>query len=896
MVGKKSTRPDLEPARGQSGCQAEVSSKEPASAIKREVLRFIPSIILPFLTALVQHFIWPLIHPSAWALFYPAVVFSSWIGGLKSGIAATLLSTVIVWWRFLPPEHTFGKDAPRYVLSAVVFLFVGLFLSFFQERLKRTTQRIADALDKARESGERLRQAHHDIKSLIEQASDGIFIADSSDRLIEVNAAGCTMLGYQQEERGQLIGQPVTVLIGPNDVERLWQAKSNLRAGKYHLEEWILRRKDGIGLPAEVSAKILPDCRWQIFVRDITERKAAERKLLQISRANRALSKCNHTLIRATDEALFLQQVCDIIVQDTGYPFCWVGRAENDEAKSVTAIAQTGHDSEYLLALNITWADSERGRGPTGTCIRTRQTISTRNIATDAGMAPWREEARKRGYSSNLAIPLLVQAEVFGALSIYAADTDAFSVEEVQLLTELANDLAFGIATLRTEAQRRRAEKELIALNAELEERVAARTAELEKAREREFDIGSRIQQTLLLDHPPTHLPGIRIAALALPTQRIDGDFIVFLEPQERSFDVIVGDVMGKGIPAALLGAATKAHLLKALGYLSAFSSADELPRPQDIVMLAHADIVRQLIELDSFVTLSYARIDPQKGVVEMVDCGHTGMIQLHGRTGMTELLRGDNLPLGVRADERYEQRTFPIEAGDSLFFFSDGITEARNSAGELFGLKRLQECITTNRQLDPESLVETIRKALIAHCGSDHFTDDLTLVVVRVEEVGHPILHTEMTINSDLRQLHQAREFIRTFCERLPDCLLGRNGECSLELAVNEAASNIMKHAYRGLNDQPIRIEAEAYRGYVAIRLHHHGNAFTPTPLSPPSFENPRESGFGLYMLSQCVDEIHYYQDSHGMNCISLTKLSKQEPANESETPWKFQPRRDRV
>ena len=256
---------------------------------------------------------------------------------------------------------------------------------------------------------------------------------------------------------------------------------------------------------------------------------------------------------------------------------------------------------------------------------------------------------------------------------------------------------------------------------------------------------------------------------------------------------------------------------------------------------------------------------------------------------GNADLLRGENLPLGVREDERYKQKTFPIEAGDSFLLFSDGVTEARNSAGELFGLARLQECIQANSLLEPGPLLQTIHQALIEHCGSDHFADDVTLVALRVEEVGAPILHSEMTINSDLRQLHQARQFIRSFCERLPGSLLGQDGTCLLELAINEAASNVMKHAYDGKTDQPIYLEAEAYGGYVAIRLHYYGRAFAPTPPSPPSLEKSRESGFGLYMLSQCVDEIHYYQDSRGLNCISLAKLSKKNPSHQSEAPWKF-------
>jgi sigma-B regulation protein RsbU (phosphoserine phosphatase) len=661
-------------------------------------------------------------------------------------------------------------------------------------------------------------------------------------------------------------------------VNKAWTAA--MRDGRYDIEhrivvegavKWVRERaevdfdKDGRAM------------RGIGTVQDISERKRAQQELVRLNRALRALSLCNAALIRATEESAWLAQICRIIVDEAGHRFCWVGRAEHDEARTVTAVAQAGADEGYLAASDITWADTPRGRGPVGTCIRTGQTQIVKDIATDPGFEPWRAEALKRGYASAIAIPLAIDEGAFGALAIFAAEPDAFGDPEVTLLTELANDLAFGITALRTRVEKEKATAEIRALNADLEERVRARTAELEASREREATIGFRIQQMLLLTQPPADVPGVQVAALTIPSQRIDGDFYDFFRHENECFDVIVGDVMGKGIPAALLAGATKSNVLEALCHLMAMSKGGALPEPTDIITLAHADMVRQLIDLESFVTLCYARVNLKRRVLQLVDCGHTGMAILRAKTGSLEMLHGNNLPLGISEGEIFDQLTVPFEAGDLFLFYSDGITDVRNSAGELFGVDRLSECVRVNREFEPDALVDAVRTTAMAFAASDRVTDDMTCVVVKVSAVQEVLAHSELEIRSNLRDLGRARAFVREFCRMVPGRLLDEDDAAELELAVNEAASNVMKHAYHGRADQRIQLEADAEPDRVSIRLHHLGDPFDAATVSPPALDGSRESGFGLHLIARSVDEVRYTRDERGRNCIRLVKMAKQ-------------------
>ena len=255
------------------------------------------------------------------------------------------------------------------------------------------------------------------------------------------------------------------------------------------------------------------------------------------------------------------------------------------------------------------------------------------------------------------------------------------------------------------------------------------RLREAERERERltqELAIGARIQRTLLCSVAPTNVPGLRCAALWKPSQGVGGDFIDFVPLSRGRLDVLVGDVMGKGMHAALLGAATKNHLLRS------FSSSSAHASPELLVQDAHERIFGELAALESFVTLCYARFDPIAQRLLLVDAGHTRTLLL--RNGLCQPLSGQNLPLGFRADERFEARRVPTCPGDVLLFYSDGVTEARDAAGRTLGEDWLVRWLEANGSLAPQELLAALALALEQWSGKDEPQDDITAACVRVE------------------------------------------------------------------------------------------------------------------------------------------------------------------
>lgn len=322
---------------------------------------------------------------------------------------------------------------------------------------------VSQDVTERKQAEKQLRQSEERYRTLVELCPYGIFI-QTQDKFSLINSAAMKLFGAADAE--ELIGKSIFDLLHPDDrdivEERMGQFREYGNAAPLIEEKWF--RLDGTMFHAEVAA--IPfiyqnEPADQVVIRDITHRKQSQEKLNQLNRALRTLSECNQVLVRATEESALVHDICRIIVEYGGYHSAWIGFAEQDEAKTVRPVGQFGFQEGYLESLEIAWSDKEQGRGPVGTVIRTGRTYISQNILTDEIYAPWIDAGTQRGYASSISLPLISDDKPLGALNIYSVQSDAFNEDEVRLLTELANDLAYGITALRTQIERQQVEESL---------------------------------------------------------------------------------------------------------------------------------------------------------------------------------------------------------------------------------------------------------------------------------------------------------------------------------------------------------------------------------------------------------------------------------------------------
>ncbi len=261
----------------------------------------------------------------------------------------------------------------------------------------------------------------------------------------------------------------------------------------------------------------------------------------------------------------------------------------------------------------------------------------------------------------------------------------------------------------------------------DLQEALGASGEELARARAHETDLGERVRQTLLLGEPPAVQPGLELATFSKPGTELEGDFYDFFPHAGTRLDIVIGDVRGRGLTAALIAAATKNHLLRIL-----HRSGTDGITPAQIVTQVHDAMGGQFLGQRTYETLCYARLDTRERRLDYVDCGHTPTLHWDAAAQRVQSLRGDNMPLGLSQYENYHQSSLSFAPGDQFLFYSEGVTGAKNESGEEFGAERLTALLQAHGADAAAMLIAQVRSDLEAFASGPQ-PAPVTCVAVRV-------------------------------------------------------------------------------------------------------------------------------------------------------------------
>lgn len=254
----------------------------------------------------------------------------------------------------------------------------------------------------------------------------------------------------------------------------------------------------------------------------------------------------------------------------------------------------------------------------------------------------------------------------------------------------------------------------------------------LRQAQENELSIAVEIQRSLLSPAPvPSKFP-VGIGICSHPSLSVDGDFIDFFQNPDGSIDLIMGDSMGKGVTAALLSAATKIAILRARA--ESGSSADPAKEsPGEILQRVEEEMGEKLGEVSAFVTLAFVRFDPKQHSLLLLNAGHPPVLIWRQNKARVDSFDSKNPPIGIPSQHEIEYQQTHVESGDVILMYSDGLIDARNKAGQFFGIQQIKDILQSTHYLPPQEIADRIYRLCLAYIGKDQFQDDFSCMVISI-------------------------------------------------------------------------------------------------------------------------------------------------------------------
>jgi sigma-B regulation protein RsbU (phosphoserine phosphatase) len=333
------------------------------------------------------------------------------------------------------------------------------------------------------------------------------------------------------------------------------------------------------------------------------------------------------------------------------------------------------------------------GTGLIGTAAKLNVPLRIADVTKDSRYLNVHAETR-----SELVVPLASKGRVVGVVDLESTEVGYFTEYHERFLMTLASRMASAL------------------VNAEL----YARVAENESRLGREMKIAREIQHQLMPDEVPS-IPPLEMAVLFKPVAQLGGDLYDWITFDDSRLAIVIGDVAGKGAPAALYGALSSGVIRTRAGR--------KYP-PGQMLELVNKTLYQRPIE-GQYVAVTYAIYDPTTRSISLSNSGLPYPLLV--RAGQPTFLDLGGIPLGLFPDSHYEETALQLLSGDILVFYSDGVVEMRNDVGEEFGLKRLADTVGANHEKNPQEIVKAVSAALADFIGRVRPQDDRTMVVVKM-------------------------------------------------------------------------------------------------------------------------------------------------------------------
>ena len=338
------------------------------------------------------------------------------------------------------------------------------------------------------------------------------------------------------------------------------------------------------------------------------------------------------------------------------------------------------------------------GRGLVGYAAQTKQAVLVPDVTKDPRYIEANPETR-----SELVVPLIYKDKVIGVLDLEHTRRGFFTDDHRRTVTTLAAQIAIAIE------------------NARLYEEVARQ----ERRLERDLALARELQMRLL-PHARPKLGHLDVSAKFVPARAIGGDLYDFIPYSMSRLGIVIGDVSGKGAPAAIYAALVSGILR---------SHAPIEPMPAEMLSAVNLSLAERRIEAQ-FVSLIYAVWDDENRTLTVANSGLPRPIYVHG--GKNEVIEATGLPLGLFDEADYDEFKFRMKPGDMFVFFSDGMLDARSRSGELFGRHRVEEIVASCAAKSADCVVDSLFKAVAEHSAGVETFDDQTVVAIKVRDGAH--------------------------------------------------------------------------------------------------------------------------------------------------------------